>query len=210
MWLESDRTRSLDISEENLKNQQALVSEEVRVNVLNQPYQLFEWISLWENAFTNWNNAHNGRRATVEPAKNHREETGEWSNGRARTVAKRAEGHFRTNVSLGHNRKRSRSTSRCAQIAAAVANEGTDTRTSKQIKEELRSIGGSLSLFSDADSTTMNATALSEFSTRLFELMSDVAQRPSFPETEVKLALAPFRLKTIRRYQSARNDRFIS
>src|SRR3954467_5216254 len=30
-----------------------------------------------------------------------------------------------------------------AQIAAGVANEGTDTRTSKQIKEELRSIGGS-------------------------------------------------------------------
>ena len=60
LWLESDRMRSLDISEENLKNQQAVVSEEVRVNVLNQPYQLFEWISLWENAFTNWNNAHNG------------------------------------------------------------------------------------------------------------------------------------------------------
>src|SRR2546422_4886255 len=32
-----------------------------------------------------------------------------------------------------------------AQISAAVATEGTDTRTSKQIKEELRSIGGSLS-----------------------------------------------------------------
>ena len=60
LWLESDRMRSLDISEENLKNQQNVVSEEVRVNVLNQPYQLFEWISLWENAFTNWNNAHNG------------------------------------------------------------------------------------------------------------------------------------------------------
>ena len=75
-----------------------------------------------------------------------------------------------------------------AQIAASVANEGTDTRTSKQIKEELRSIGGTLSLGSDADSTTMTATALSEFSPRLFELMSDVAQHPSFPETEVKLA----------------------
>ncbi len=60
IWLESDRMRSLDISEENLKNQQAVVSEEVRVNVLNQPYQFFEWISLWENAFTNWNNSHNG------------------------------------------------------------------------------------------------------------------------------------------------------
>ena len=75
-----------------------------------------------------------------------------------------------------------------AQIAASVANEGTDTRTSKQIKEELRSIGGSLSLGSDADSTTMSASSLSEFSPRLFELMSDVAQHPSFPETEVKLA----------------------
>ena len=60
LWLESDRMRSLDISEENLKNQQNVVSEEVRVNVLNQPYQLFEWINLWQNAFTNWNNSHNG------------------------------------------------------------------------------------------------------------------------------------------------------
>src|SRR5678809_691428 len=38
-----------------------------------------------------------------------------------------------------------------AQIAASVANEGTDTRTSKQIKEEPRSIGGTLGLGSDAD-----------------------------------------------------------
>jgi len=75
-----------------------------------------------------------------------------------------------------------------AQIAAGVANEGTDTRTSKQIKEELRSIGGSLSLGSDADQTNLTATALSEFSTRMFELMSDVTQHPSFPETELKLA----------------------
>lgn len=60
LWLESDRMRSLDVSEENLKNQQNVVSEEVRVNVLNQPYQLFEWIDLWENSFTNWNNSHNG------------------------------------------------------------------------------------------------------------------------------------------------------
>jgi len=60
LWLESDRMRSLDISEENLKNQQAVVSEEVRGNVLTQPYQLFEWIDLWQNAFTNWNNSHNG------------------------------------------------------------------------------------------------------------------------------------------------------
>ena len=77
IWLESDRMRSLDISEENLKNQQAVVSEEVRVNVLNQPYQLFEWISLWQHAFTTWNNSHNGygelseiNAATIEDVRN--------------------------------------------------------------------------------------------------------------------------------------------
>jgi zinc protease len=77
LWLESDRMRSLDISEENLKNQQNVVSEEIRVNVLNQPYQFFEWIDLWENAFTNWNNAHNGygnlaevNAATIDDVRN--------------------------------------------------------------------------------------------------------------------------------------------
>src|SRR5881397_3456968 len=59
LWLEADRMRSLDITEENLKNQQNVVSEEVRVNVLNQPYQFFEWISIWQNANQNWHNAHN-------------------------------------------------------------------------------------------------------------------------------------------------------
>jgi predicted Zn-dependent peptidase len=75
-----------------------------------------------------------------------------------------------------------------AQIAAGVINEGTETRTSKQIKEELRSIGGSLGVGSDADSSSMSASALSEFSTRLFDLMSDVTQHPAFPENELKLA----------------------
>jgi len=75
-----------------------------------------------------------------------------------------------------------------AQIAAGVANEGTDTRTSKQLKEELRSIGGTLSLGSDADQTNLTATSLSEFSSRMFELMSDVAQHPAFPDSELKLA----------------------
>ena len=89
-----------------------------------------------------------------------------------------------------------------AQIAASVANEGTDTRTSKQIKEELRSIGGTLSLGSDADSTTMSASSLSEFSPRLFDLMSDVAQHPSFPETEVKLAQE----NTIQQIRAGRAD----
>lgn len=75
-----------------------------------------------------------------------------------------------------------------SQIAATVANEGTDTRTSKQVKEELRSIGGTLSFGADTDSTSINASALSEFSVKMFDLMSDVAQHAAFPESELKLA----------------------
>ncbi len=59
LWLEADRMRSLEVTPENLKNQQNVVSEEVRVNVLNQPYGAFEWLSLPQRANTNWHNAHN-------------------------------------------------------------------------------------------------------------------------------------------------------
>src|SRR5437588_8438222 len=71
LWLESDRMRSLDVSAENLKNQQNVVSEEVRANVLNQPYALFEWLDLWQNANQNWLNAHNfyGDLHDIEAAK---------------------------------------------------------------------------------------------------------------------------------------------
>ena len=71
LWLEADRMRSLDITDENLKNQQNVVSEEVRVNVLNQPYQLFEWLDIWQNANQNWFNAHNfyGDLHDIEAAK---------------------------------------------------------------------------------------------------------------------------------------------
>jgi zinc protease len=59
MWLEADRMRALKITPETLKNQQDVVSEEVRVNVLNQPYGAFEWLGLPQKANTNWYNAHN-------------------------------------------------------------------------------------------------------------------------------------------------------
>jgi zinc protease len=59
LWLEADRMRSLDITLENLKNQQAVVSEEVRVNVLNQPHGAFDWLDLPMQANVNWYNAHN-------------------------------------------------------------------------------------------------------------------------------------------------------
>jgi predicted Zn-dependent peptidase len=59
LWAEADRMRSLDITGENLKNQQEVVKNEVKVAVLNQPYGGFPWIDLPMAANENWYNAHN-------------------------------------------------------------------------------------------------------------------------------------------------------
>jgi predicted Zn-dependent peptidase len=59
LWAEADRMRGLQITQENLKNQQDVVKNEVRVNVLNQPYGGFPWLDMPQYANTNWYNAHN-------------------------------------------------------------------------------------------------------------------------------------------------------
>ena len=59
LWAEADRMRGLNITEENLKNQQGVVSNEVKVNVLNTPYGGFPWLDMPQYANTNWYNAHN-------------------------------------------------------------------------------------------------------------------------------------------------------
>ena len=60
LWLEADRMTQLDFSEKNLKNQQEVVKEEIRVNVKNRPYGLFYWTDLSGKAFDKWENAHDG------------------------------------------------------------------------------------------------------------------------------------------------------
>jgi zinc protease len=59
LWGEADRMRGLNITQENLANQQGVVKNEVKVNVLNQPYGGFPWLDLPQIANTNWYNAHN-------------------------------------------------------------------------------------------------------------------------------------------------------
>jgi predicted Zn-dependent peptidase len=59
LWAEADRMSGLDITQENLTNQQAVVKNEVKVNVLNQPYGGFPWLDMPQYANTNWYNAHN-------------------------------------------------------------------------------------------------------------------------------------------------------
>lgn len=59
LWLEADRMKTLDFSVKNLDNQRNVVEEEVRVNVLNQPYGSFYWLDLPQKAFDTYPNAHN-------------------------------------------------------------------------------------------------------------------------------------------------------
>jgi predicted Zn-dependent peptidase len=59
LWAEADRMKSLAITQDNLVNQQGVVKNEVHVNVLNQPYGGFPWLTVPQVANVNWHNAHN-------------------------------------------------------------------------------------------------------------------------------------------------------
>lgn len=60
LFLEADRMRAPKITAENLANQVDVVSEEIRLNVLNRPYGGFPWILLPPVLFDAFANAHNG------------------------------------------------------------------------------------------------------------------------------------------------------
>ena len=70
LWGEADRMKNLALNEENLKNQQGVVGNEVKVNVINQPYGGFPWLDMPQYANKNWYNAHNfyGDLADIEAA----------------------------------------------------------------------------------------------------------------------------------------------
>jgi len=70
LWAEADRMKGLAITEENLKNQQGVVGNEVKSAVLNQPYGGFPWLWMPQYANTNWYNSHNfyGELKDIEAA----------------------------------------------------------------------------------------------------------------------------------------------
>lgn len=59
LWVEGDRMARPVINDVVVKNQQGVVANEVKVNVLNQPYGGWPWIDLPMLANENWHNAHN-------------------------------------------------------------------------------------------------------------------------------------------------------
>ncbi len=60
LFLEADRMTSLAFGQESLDNQRDVVKEEIRVNVQNDPYGLFEYGELPQALYDKWENAHDG------------------------------------------------------------------------------------------------------------------------------------------------------
>ncbi len=60
LWLEADRMAGLSFEQETLNIQRDVVKEEIRVNVQNDPYGLFEYQELPAFLFEKWENAHDG------------------------------------------------------------------------------------------------------------------------------------------------------
>jgi zinc protease len=74
-----------------------------------------------------------------------------------------------------------------ASLTAALIDEGTKTRSSQEISNQLAAIGARLSTGSDFDNSAMNLLTLSKHLDRALEIYSDVVTNPSFPENELEL-----------------------
>ncbi len=74
-----------------------------------------------------------------------------------------------------------------SEAAGALLTEGTETRTSRQIAEQLAAIGGSLKGAASADSLTLYGNSLAEHIAILIDLLADVSRKANFPEEEVAI-----------------------
>ncbi|MEP6741758.1 MAG: pitrilysin family protein, partial [bacterium] len=72
-------------------------------------------------------------------------------------------------------------------MLTGLLTEGTQSRTSREIADEVARLGATLQAGANSDYTTVAASSLTTFSDEILELMADVALRPVFPANEVEL-----------------------
>jgi zinc protease len=68
-----------------------------------------------------------------------------------------------------------------------LLNQGTASRTSRQIADDIERLGASFSASSSSDNTVIAASSLSMFTEELTDLLADIVLNPIFPENEVAL-----------------------
>lgn len=74
-----------------------------------------------------------------------------------------------------------------AEAVASLLNEGTKTRTARQISEESDSLGGAVNANAGAETITVSGHALAENLSPMLALMADISRNATFPADEVKL-----------------------
>ena len=74
-----------------------------------------------------------------------------------------------------------------ADMLTGLLTEGTQSRTSREIADEVARLGATLQAGANSDYTTVAASSLTTFSDEILELLADVALRPVFPANEVEL-----------------------
>ena len=75
-----------------------------------------------------------------------------------------------------------------AELLADTVKEGTTTRTSRQIAEDLQAVGGEIGATPGADAIYVTVTGLGSGTPKLLEVLADVVRNASFPAAEVELA----------------------
>jgi zinc protease len=71
-----------------------------------------------------------------------------------------------------------------ANLVASLLDEGTTTRSSKQLAEQIDFVGGSLEVKAGEDFTTASARVLKKDLELGFTLLADILLRPAFPKQE--------------------------
>src|SRR6476660_1195640 len=73
-------------------------------------------------------------------------------------------------------------------LLAGLLPEGTTSKTSREIADQVARVGASISAGANSDYTIVAASALTRFNEQILELLAEIALQPSFPENEVELA----------------------
>jgi zinc protease len=90
-----------------------------------------------------------------------------------------------------------------ASVTAAMMREGTPSRTTLQISEQLETMSASLNVSTGMSSidATLSGSALTEHVERLFDIAADVLLNPSFPDEE----FAKYRQRSLAQLQQQRS-----
>jgi len=75
-----------------------------------------------------------------------------------------------------------------SELLAKTIDQGTRTRTAKQIAQDLQAAGGDLSASPNKDSMEISTSILSPKADTALGVLADIVQNASFPESEVSLA----------------------